>query len=192
MRAPESVRTAVLSAIQTDPMPLLAPEDFKVWLYGFVSTALNTARWKKLQSEKEELERRFEEEVKQLRRQQQEELQALEKQLQEEYTTKRESLQEQHRLQLEQVKLQHQDQVSLRLLPLKSRLCQYWVGSVDEIYWTLQHEDTGHEPMTGIMLFLPIFTAFPPCYSYWYFYMVVHYIAMSCLHMLPDVLQQKY
>ncbi|KAM6212442.1 microtubule-associated tumor suppressor candidate 2 [Sarcoramphus papa] len=73
--------------------------------------ALNTARWKKLQSEKEELERRFEEEVKQLRRQQQEELQALEQRLQEEYNTKRESLQEQHRLQLEQVKSQHQDQV---------------------------------------------------------------------------------
>ncbi|XP_032838700.2 microtubule-associated tumor suppressor candidate 2 isoform X2 [Tyto alba] len=73
--------------------------------------AVNTARWKKLQSEKEELERRFEEEVKQLRRQQQEELQALEQRLQEEYTAKRESLQEQHRLQLEQVKLQHQDQV---------------------------------------------------------------------------------
>ncbi|XP_075598188.1 microtubule-associated tumor suppressor candidate 2 [Balearica regulorum gibbericeps] len=72
---------------------------------------LNTARWKKLQNEKEELERRFEEEVKQLRRQQQEELQALEQRLQEEYNTKKESLQEQHRLQLEQVKLQHQDQV---------------------------------------------------------------------------------
>ncbi|GAB0180369.1 microtubule-associated tumor suppressor candidate 2 [Grus japonensis] len=73
--------------------------------------ALNTSRWKKLQSEKEELERRFEEEVKQLRRQQQEELQVLEQRLQEEYNTKKESLQEQHRLQLEQVKLQHQDQV---------------------------------------------------------------------------------
>ncbi|XP_065534517.1 microtubule-associated tumor suppressor candidate 2 [Lathamus discolor] len=73
--------------------------------------ALNTARWKKLQSKKEELERRFEEEVKQLHKQQQEELQVLEQRLQEEYKTKRESLQEQHRLQLEQVKLQHQDQV---------------------------------------------------------------------------------
>ncbi|PKK27413.1 microtubule associated tumor suppressor candidate 2 [Columba livia] len=73
--------------------------------------ALNTARWKKLQSEKEELERRFEEEAKQLGRQQQEELRALEQRLQEEYSSKRESLQEQHRLQLEQVKLQHQDQV---------------------------------------------------------------------------------
>uniref|UniRef100_A0A8B9F1W8 Microtubule associated scaffold protein 2 n=1 Tax=Amazona collaria TaxID=241587 RepID=A0A8B9F1W8_9PSIT len=73
--------------------------------------ALNTARWKKLQSKKEELERRFEEEVKQLHKQQQEELQVLEQRLQEEYNAKRESLQEQHRLQLEQVKLQHQDQV---------------------------------------------------------------------------------
>ncbi|XP_005516349.1 PREDICTED: microtubule-associated tumor suppressor candidate 2 [Pseudopodoces humilis] len=72
---------------------------------------LNTARWKKLLSEKEELERRFEEEGKQLRRQQQEEMQALEQRLQEEYKAKKESLQEQHRLQLEQAKLQHQDQV---------------------------------------------------------------------------------
>ncbi|NWW90922.1 MTUS2 protein, partial [Rhynochetos jubatus] len=73
--------------------------------------ALKTVIWKKLQGEKEEVERRFEGEVKQLRRQQQEELQALEERLQEEYSSKRESLQEQHRLQLEQVKLQHQDQV---------------------------------------------------------------------------------
>ncbi|XP_071409343.1 microtubule-associated tumor suppressor candidate 2 isoform X2 [Pithys albifrons albifrons] len=73
--------------------------------------ALNTARWKKLLSEKEELERRFEEEGEQLRRQQQEEMQALEQRLQKEYNTKKESLQEQHRLQLEQAKLQHQDQV---------------------------------------------------------------------------------
>ncbi|XP_041271990.1 microtubule-associated tumor suppressor candidate 2 [Onychostruthus taczanowskii] len=72
---------------------------------------LNTVRWKKLLSEKEELERRFEEEGKQLRRQQQEEMQALEQRLQEEYKAKKESLQEQHRLQLEQAKLQHQDQV---------------------------------------------------------------------------------
>ncbi|XP_049679244.1 microtubule-associated tumor suppressor candidate 2 isoform X2 [Accipiter gentilis] len=73
--------------------------------------ALNTVRWKKLQSEKEELERCFEEEVKQLCRRQQEELQVLEQRLQEEYNTKKESLQEQHRLQLEQVQLQHRDQV---------------------------------------------------------------------------------
>ncbi|RLW08377.1 hypothetical protein DV515_00003153 [Chloebia gouldiae] len=73
---------------------------------------LNTARWKKLLSEKEELERRFEEEGKQLRKQQQEEMQALEQRLQEEYKAKKESLQEQHRLQLEQAKLQHQDQFS--------------------------------------------------------------------------------
>ncbi|XP_066196459.1 microtubule-associated tumor suppressor candidate 2 [Sylvia atricapilla] len=72
---------------------------------------LNTARWQKLLSEKEELERRFQEEGRQLRRQQQEEMQALEQRLQEEYNAKKESLQEQHRLQLEQAKLQHQDQV---------------------------------------------------------------------------------
>lgn len=92
-----------------------------VWgLCGVVSTELNTARWKELQSEKEELERRFQEEGQQLRRQQQQEMQALEQRLQQEYQAKKESLQEQHRLQLEQAKLQHQDQVSLHLLPLKS------------------------------------------------------------------------
>ncbi|XP_071592660.1 microtubule-associated tumor suppressor candidate 2 isoform X2 [Heliangelus exortis] len=73
--------------------------------------ALSIARWKKLQREKEELERNFEEEMKQLQRQQQEELQALELQLQEECNSKRECLQEQHRLQMEQLQLQHQDQV---------------------------------------------------------------------------------
>ncbi|XP_026716432.1 microtubule-associated tumor suppressor candidate 2 isoform X1 [Athene cunicularia] len=72
--------------------------------------ALNTAKWKKLQNEKEKLERRFEEEVKQRHRQQQEELQALEQRLQEEYDTKKETLHEQHMLHLEQVKLQHQEQ----------------------------------------------------------------------------------
>ncbi|XP_069738955.1 microtubule-associated tumor suppressor candidate 2 isoform X1 [Phaenicophaeus curvirostris] len=74
-------------------------------------TALNTAKWKQLQSEKEELEKCFEEEVKELHRKQQEDLQMVEQWLQEEYNTKKESLQEQHRLQLEQVKSQHQDQV---------------------------------------------------------------------------------
>lgn len=161
--APESARTTVLGAVQTDPMPLIAPEEFRAWLYGLVSTALNTVRWKKLQSEKEELERCFEEEVKQLCRRQQEELQVLEQRLQEEYNTKKESLQEQHRLQLEQVQLQHRDQVSLCLFPLKSRPCQYRVGSGNDIYWPLQHEDTGNELMTGkvyswlsLLLFLPI------------------------------------
>uniref|UniRef100_A0A8C5J7E8 Microtubule associated scaffold protein 2 n=1 Tax=Junco hyemalis TaxID=40217 RepID=A0A8C5J7E8_JUNHY len=72
---------------------------------------LNTARWKELQSEKEQMERRFQEEGQQLRRQQQQEMQALEQRLQQEYQAKKESLQEQHRLQLEQAKLQHQDQV---------------------------------------------------------------------------------
>uniref|UniRef100_A0A8B9CVF1 Microtubule associated scaffold protein 2 n=1 Tax=Anser brachyrhynchus TaxID=132585 RepID=A0A8B9CVF1_9AVES len=74
--------------------------------------ALNTARWKKLQSEKEELERRFEEEARKLHWQQREELQVLEQRLREEYSAKMESLQEQHRLQLERVRSQHQHQVA--------------------------------------------------------------------------------
>ncbi|XP_062423147.1 microtubule-associated tumor suppressor candidate 2 [Rhea pennata] len=73
--------------------------------------ALNTARCEKLQNEKEELERRFEEEVTKLRWQQQEELQALELRLQAQYSAEMERLQEEHRLQLAQAKSQHQEQV---------------------------------------------------------------------------------
>nr|XP_025964712.1 microtubule-associated tumor suppressor candidate 2 [Dromaius novaehollandiae] len=73
--------------------------------------ALNTARCEKLQNEKEELERRFEEEVRKLRWQQQEQLQALEQRLQAQYDAEMERLQEEHRLQLAQAKCQHQEQV---------------------------------------------------------------------------------
>ncbi|XP_054076569.1 microtubule-associated tumor suppressor candidate 2 [Rissa tridactyla] len=114
--------------------------------------ALNTERWKKLQSEKEELERRFEEEWKRLRRQQQEELQALEQQLQEEYDTKRESLQEQHSLQLEQVKLQHQDQVEditasheAALLQLENNHVVAITVLQDENDWKIRELNTAHK-----------------------------------------------
>ncbi|KFV87268.1 Microtubule-associated tumor suppressor candidate 2, partial [Struthio camelus australis] len=73
--------------------------------------ALNTARCEKLQNEKEELERRFEEEVRKLRWQQQEELRALEQRLQAQYEAEMERLQEEHRLQLARAKGQHQEQV---------------------------------------------------------------------------------
>ncbi|XP_040559817.1 microtubule-associated tumor suppressor candidate 2 isoform X2 [Gallus gallus] len=74
--------------------------------------AINTARCKKLQDEKEDLERRLEEEARKLRWQQKEELQVLEQRLHEDYSAKIESLQEQHKLQLEIIKSQHLHQVS--------------------------------------------------------------------------------
>ncbi|NXA53438.1 MTUS2 protein, partial [Nothocercus julius] len=73
--------------------------------------ALNTARCEKLQSEKEELERRFEEEVRKLRWQQQEQLRALEQRLQAQYGAEVERVQEEHRLQLARAHSQHQEQV---------------------------------------------------------------------------------
>ncbi|KAM8820667.1 microtubule-associated tumor suppressor candidate 2 [Eudromia elegans] len=73
--------------------------------------ALNTARCERLQSEKEELERRFEEEVRRLRGQQQEQLRALEQRLQARHGAEVERLQEEHRLQLARAHGQHQEQV---------------------------------------------------------------------------------
>lgn len=94
----------------------LAPKELRAWLYTFVSSAINTARCKKLQDEKEDLERRLEEEARKLRWQQKEELQVLEQRLHEDYSAKIESLQEQHKLQLEIIKSQHLHQVSSSLL----------------------------------------------------------------------------
>ncbi|CAM4404925.1 microtubule-associated tumor suppressor candidate 2 isoform X1 [Lepidochelys kempii] len=73
--------------------------------------ALNIARCEKLQKEKEELERRFEEEVRKLHWQQQEELRALEERLQLQYRGEMDLLQEEHSLQLVRIKCQHQEQV---------------------------------------------------------------------------------
>uniref|UniRef100_A0A7M4EZB8 Microtubule associated scaffold protein 2 n=1 Tax=Crocodylus porosus TaxID=8502 RepID=A0A7M4EZB8_CROPO len=73
--------------------------------------ALNTARCEKLQKEKEELEKQFEDEVRKLHWQQQEELQALEDRLQLQYSSELECLQEENKLQLMRIKCQHQEQV---------------------------------------------------------------------------------
>lgn len=135
-------------------------------LYDLVSSALNTARWKKLQSEKEELERRFEEEARKLRWQQREELQVLEQRLREEYSAKMESLQEQHRLQLERVKSQHQHQVSSNLSAVEKQTMPV-LSSGNEIHCQSQQEDPGTKLMTRrVYSSHIIFSAFPP---YWYF-----------------------
>ncbi|KAM9035723.1 microtubule-associated tumor suppressor candidate 2 isoform X2 [Sarcophilus harrisii] len=73
--------------------------------------AFNTAKCEKLQKEKEDLERRFEDEVKRLRWQQQAELQDLEERLQQQYVGEVKRLQEEHRMQLARLKCQHQEQV---------------------------------------------------------------------------------
>ncbi|XP_027691077.1 microtubule-associated tumor suppressor candidate 2 [Vombatus ursinus] len=73
--------------------------------------AFNTAKCEKLQKEKEDLERRFEDEVKRLRWQQQAELQDLEERLQQHYVGEVKCLQEEHRMQLTRLKCRHQEQV---------------------------------------------------------------------------------
>ncbi|XP_072467925.1 microtubule-associated tumor suppressor candidate 2 isoform X1 [Notamacropus eugenii] len=73
--------------------------------------AFNTAKCEKLQKEKEDLERRFEDEVKRLRWQQQAELQDLEERLQQHYVGEVKRLQEDHRMQLTRLKCQHEEQV---------------------------------------------------------------------------------
>ncbi|XP_060047657.1 microtubule-associated tumor suppressor candidate 2 isoform X2 [Erinaceus europaeus] len=73
--------------------------------------AFNTAKCEKLQKEKEELERRFEDEVRQLGWQQQAELQDLEEQLQLQFRAEKVHLQDEHNAQLLQLRCQHQEQV---------------------------------------------------------------------------------
>ncbi|XP_040440333.1 microtubule-associated tumor suppressor candidate 2 [Falco naumanni] len=87
-------------------------------------TVLNTEKWMKLQSEKVELERSFEERVKQLQREQQEELQVLEQCLEEEHNIRKKSLEEEHRLQLEQVKLHHENQMEKIIAAHKAAMLQ--------------------------------------------------------------------
>uniref|UniRef100_A0ACB8FGN9 Microtubule-associated tumor suppressor candidate 2 n=1 Tax=Sphaerodactylus townsendi TaxID=933632 RepID=A0ACB8FGN9_9SAUR len=73
--------------------------------------ALSAAKYEKLQKEKEELERRFEDELKKLGWQQREELQVLEERLQLQYSAEIDRLQEEHRTQTVRLKTQHQGQV---------------------------------------------------------------------------------
>lgn len=77
-------------------------------------SAFNTARWERLQRDKEELEKRFEMEVRRLQQQQQAELLALEDKLKSHYAEQQERLQEEHLTHLERIRFQHQDQVSSR------------------------------------------------------------------------------
>ncbi|XP_024204262.2 microtubule-associated tumor suppressor candidate 2 isoform X2 [Pan troglodytes] len=73
--------------------------------------AFHTAKCEKLQKEKEELERRFEDEVKRLGWQQQAELQELEERLQLQFEAEMARLQEEHGDQLLSIRCQHQEQV---------------------------------------------------------------------------------
>ncbi|KAM9189692.1 microtubule-associated tumor suppressor candidate 2 isoform 2-T2 [Dugong dugon] len=73
--------------------------------------AFNTARCERLQKEKEELEKRFEDEVQRLRWQQQAELQALEERLQLQFEAEVARLQEEHEGQLLRIRCQHEEQV---------------------------------------------------------------------------------
>ncbi|XP_045700738.1 microtubule-associated tumor suppressor candidate 2 isoform X1 [Phyllostomus hastatus] len=73
--------------------------------------AFNTARCEKLQKEKEDLERRFEDEVRKLGWQQQAELQDLQGRLQLQFQVEVTRLQEEHSTQLLRIQRQHQEQV---------------------------------------------------------------------------------
>lgn len=73
--------------------------------------AFNTAKCEKLQKEKEELERRFEDEVRKLGWQQQAELQDLQGRLQLQFQAEMTRLQEEHSAQLLRIRCQHQEQV---------------------------------------------------------------------------------
>nr|XP_025852508.1 microtubule-associated tumor suppressor candidate 2 isoform X1 [Vulpes vulpes]XP_025852509.1 microtubule-associated tumor suppressor candidate 2 isoform X1 [Vulpes vulpes]XP_025852510.1 microtubule-associated tumor suppressor candidate 2 isoform X1 [Vulpes vulpes] len=73
--------------------------------------AFNTAKCEKLQKEKEDVERRFEEEVRKLAWQQQAELQDLEERLQLQFEAEMVHLQEEHHAQLLRIRCQHQEQV---------------------------------------------------------------------------------
>ncbi|MGH0120521.1 UNVERIFIED_CONTAM: hypothetical protein FKN15_016367 [Acipenser sinensis] len=75
-----------------------------------IAGAFNTARWERLQRDKEELEKRFEMEVWRLQQQQQAELLALEDKLKSHYAEQQERLQEEHLTHLERIRSQHQDQ----------------------------------------------------------------------------------
>lgn len=74
--------------------------------------AFNTAKCEKLQKEKEDLERRFEEEVRRLGWQQRAELQDLEERLQRQFEAEMVRLQEEHHAQLLRIRCQHREQVS--------------------------------------------------------------------------------
>ncbi|XP_010622153.1 microtubule-associated tumor suppressor candidate 2 isoform X2 [Fukomys damarensis] len=73
--------------------------------------AFNTAKCEKLQKEKEDLERRFEEELRRMGWQQQAELQELQERLQLQFEAEMARLQEEHHSQLLQIRCQHQKQV---------------------------------------------------------------------------------
>ncbi|XP_077601559.1 microtubule-associated tumor suppressor candidate 2 isoform X1 [Crocuta crocuta] len=73
--------------------------------------ASSAAKCEKLQKEREDLERRFEEQVRQLGGQQQAELRALEERLQAQFQAEAVRLQEGHRAQLLRIRCQHQEQV---------------------------------------------------------------------------------
>ncbi|XP_003477459.2 microtubule-associated tumor suppressor candidate 2 isoform X1 [Cavia porcellus] len=73
--------------------------------------AFNTAKCEKLQKEKEDLERRFEEELRRMGWQQQAELQELQERLQLQFEAEMARLQEEHHGQLLQIRCQHQEQV---------------------------------------------------------------------------------
>ncbi|KAG9265008.1 hypothetical protein AMEX_G21361 [Astyanax mexicanus] len=72
---------------------------------------VSVGRWERLQGEKAELERSFEQELRELKEEQKKEQQALQERLREEQQREKELLQKQQNSQLQQLRSQHQQQV---------------------------------------------------------------------------------
>uniref|UniRef100_A0A3B1K958 Microtubule associated scaffold protein 2 n=1 Tax=Astyanax mexicanus TaxID=7994 RepID=A0A3B1K958_ASTMX len=73
---------------------------------------VSVGRWERLQGEKAELERSFEQELRELKEEQKKEQQALQERLREEQQREKELLQKQQNSQLQQLRSQHQQQVT--------------------------------------------------------------------------------
>ncbi|XP_069046286.1 microtubule-associated tumor suppressor candidate 2-like isoform X2 [Lepisosteus oculatus] len=73
--------------------------------------AFNTARWERLQQDKEELEKHFERELRRLHMQQEAELKALEDRLRSHHRAEQDRLQAEHQALLEMISSQHQEQI---------------------------------------------------------------------------------
>lgn len=82
-------------------------------LYNLIclSVVVSVGRWERLQGEKAELERNFEQQLRKLKNEQEKELQDLQERLREEQQKETKLLQQQQNSQLEQLNSQHQQQV---------------------------------------------------------------------------------
>ncbi|CAJ1065125.1 microtubule-associated tumor suppressor candidate 2 isoform X2 [Xyrichtys novacula] len=103
--------------------------------------AFSVAHWEKLQQEKEEQERRFEEQLQGLRAKQQRELGALEERLKAEHMAEAASLQVQHKGELEDLRFKQQEQIDEMTENHEASLVEMETAHNDTLA-TLQEEHT--------------------------------------------------